>query len=639
MNRSDHSVHDPQRVTVSGTLNRGRRGVLWLVGVLAGLAVLGPALRPGSMLNLDLLALPRLQVPAGIWGLGPELPRRVPYGVVLAWCSSIIGGGATVKLVFVAAVAAAVVGAARLVRTSSLATQVAAGLIYGLSPFLLTRITVGHIAVVIAVAILPWALPTLLRPSDDVPRTLLWSAALGFAGVSGGTLALVCVAVGVAADRGRRLLAVAGATLVGQLPWIVPGTAVAASGVKLTSAGEFATRVDGLLGLLGLAAGHGFWRSSSQVGGDASAGTALLGAVLLMLAVAGARRLPAPWGGRAGAVAAVGAVLVLASAVPGVRDLYTDLTRTPLFGAGRESQRWLSLALVWLAPAAALGAARLGGRAVQAIPIACALVLAVPGLWGAGGALHPVDIPPGWRAMAEIVHARPGPVLALPWHQYFDLRVAGGRRVLNPIPDYLGGDVLAASDPELAAGRQEEADPREAHVPALLRRLAAGRAISPDLERLGVRWVALLHEVDWRGYTALRRDEGLRPAYRDGDVELFAVRGWRGPVLTDAGRALDIDPVVAPLERLDGSDGATWHRPGAHGWLRGWRRATIGRFGTLRLPAGRGLVWFWPAATVLLADLVTLCACLRAWCACQRNRASVPSTSTAEQSNGIDGTP
>lgn len=601
----------------------------WLAGGAAAVAVLGPALRPGSLLSLDLLVLPRFRVPAGLWGLGPELPRRVPYGAALAWASHAVGGPGVGKIFLLVCVTAAVAGAARLTAGLPIPARLGAGLVYGLSPFLLTRIGAGHLAVVLAVALLPWALPTLLRPGDDLARTFLWAAALGVAGVSGGTLAIVVVLVGVVADRGRRWIPVAAVTLAAQLPWIVPGAIVAAGGARLAPAGRFATRADGLVGVLGLPAGHGFWRETSQVGGDASVGVAVLGAVLLALALLGVDRLPAAWGRRATALGALGAVLALASAVPGVRDVYESLTSTPVLGAGRESNRWLSLMLVWLAPAAAAGAARVGGRAVLAVPAACALALAGPGLWGVGGRLDPVDLPAGWSEAADQIGAQRGPVLALPWHQYLDLRVADGRRVLNPMPDFLGGDVLSSSDPELGGRGQEQTDRREPHAAALVARIRAGEQVAPDLARLGVRWVVLLHEVDWRDYDALRTDSGLRRVALDGSIELFQVRGWRGPVVTNRGRALAARSVAAPLVRVPASGDATLFRAASPGWLRGWQSTDTSSEGTLVLPAGRGLVWFWPTVLVVLAYFVTVGAGVRAWCACKLKEPSVPSEMTA----------
>ena len=56
--------------------------------------MLEPAFKRGSLLFFDLVLTPRIPVPAGAWGLGPQLPRRMPLGLVLAWASTVVGGRA-----------------------------------------------------------------------------------------------------------------------------------------------------------------------------------------------------------------------------------------------------------------------------------------------------------------------------------------------------------------------------------------------------------------------------------------------------------------------------------------------------------------------------------------------------------------
>jgi hypothetical protein len=415
-------------------------------------------------------------------------------------------------------------------------------------------------------------------------------------------VALLVVAVGLVASRGRRWAAVLARVVLAQLPWLVPGILVLATGPTPAASGRFATQAPGLLGAAELVAGHGFWRTDSQVGAGRP-GTALLGVGLLLLAALGARDLPGRWGGRAAALAAVGFLLAAASAVPGLRGPYDALTGTPVGAPLRESQRFIVLTLVWLAPAAAFGAARLGGLLFHALPAAVALTLALPGLWGVGGRLEPVHLPPAWETARRQVVRRPGTVLALPWHRYLDLRVAGGRRVFNPLPDHFGGDVLFSSDPELGRPHREGVDPREPHVPAVLDELRAGRPVSDRLADLGVRWVAVLHDVDWRPYaTGLAADPGLDPRVRSGTLDLLEVRSWRAPVTDSRGAAVPTHALVAPLRRLARSGAARWARPAARGWMRGWAGAGQTSSGLVRLPAGAGLLWFWPAALSLVAQ-------------------------------------
>src|SRR5437764_9449177 len=90
------------------------RAAPWLAGAALALLVLGPALAPGSLLNLDLVFTPTIPVPRGVWALGPELSRRVPLGVALAWASTIIGGPLAGKLPLGGPIAIAFVGLWRL---------------------------------------------------------------------------------------------------------------------------------------------------------------------------------------------------------------------------------------------------------------------------------------------------------------------------------------------------------------------------------------------------------------------------------------------------------------------------------------------------------------------------------------------
>jgi hypothetical protein len=186
-----------------------------------------------------------------------------------------------------------------------------------------------------------------------------------------------------------------------------------------------------------------------------------------------------------------------------------------------------------------------------------------------------------------------------------NLHFAKDRRVLNPVPDYFGGDVIVSSDPELGdrPPRREQGDPREPHVSAALERLPD---VSPRLQALGVRWILLLHEVDWERYRAIAEDPGLQRTVATPALDLYRVRGWRGPVVDDHGRRVRATTVVAPWSWVAPSGEAMWTRPGAAGWLRGTAGAGTTANGLLRLPAGRGPVWYWPAALAVGADVLVL---------------------------------
>jgi hypothetical protein len=180
------------------------------------------------------------------------------------------------------------------------------------------------------------------------------------------------------------------------------------------------------------------------------------------------------------------------------------------------------------------------------------------------------------------------------------------------MPLYLGGDVIISSDPELAGSdRRERVDPREATVEQIVADVRdsptgdPGQPVSARLAALGVRWVVLQHEVDYLSYSGLRHDPGLRSVVSGPSLDLYEVTAWPGLVSDEQGHGLDADPLVEPVLRLGSSGAATYHRPAAAGWLRGWSPAGSTADGQVALPAGSGPVWYWPSVLVIVTTTVT----------------------------------
>jgi hypothetical protein len=243
-----------------------------------------------------------------------------------------------------------------------------------------------------------------------------------------------------------------------------------------------------------------------------------------------------------------------------------------------------------------------------AVPLAVACVLAGPGLFGLNGRLEPATFPSEWARAHDRRDAAQGTLLALPFSEYVDLQFAGNRRVLNPIPAYFGGDVVYSSDPELDAPARERADPREPTVRRIVSRMSEGRPPSRALARVGIRWVALLHQEDWLSLRkVLDTDPGIHRAVAGRTLDLYEVTRWRGPAVEQAtGDHVSVATPVLPLADLGTDAAATWYRAGSDGWLRGFDALRTRPDGTLGVPAGDGLVWYWPTLVVLSADLVFL---------------------------------
>lgn len=611
--------------TASGH-NRRTPPWVWVLGVVCAVVALGPALGPGSLFNLDLVLPPEIPVPSGVWGLGPELPRRVPLWLPVAWLSPLTGALVPGKVLLCVPIVIGFVGMYRLVSPQSQLAAVGAGLLYALNPFMLTRLGVGHVMIALTMALLPWVYPTLLRPADDVRRTLLAASALAFTGFYGGIIGILIAGAG--ALRGRqRTMAVAGVIAVAQLPWLLPGIVVAVTSQTLNLEGSlvYPTNITLLAGPGQLAAGHGFWQNVYQVGWPAGPLTVLIGFSLIGLAIFGMSSLPKVWRGPAGALALFGFVVAFASALSPLRRSFTWLTEGFVLAPFRESQRFLPLFLVWLVFAAALGSVRVATRIQKAASAlseryalvvrtaaelmlvslgVMALVLSANGLWGIGGQLRGVDIPEDWSEIRTIVNDEPGTVLVLPWNLYFDLDFGGTvepRRVLNPLPIFLGGDVLTSSDTQLSQVSVERADPREGPADEAIRGLLErGEPIAARLADLGVRWVVLLHEVDWERYASVRSEPGLRNVVLGDTADLLEVEAWPGVVVARDGSVLGSRQPLAPLLSIDSPQEALWLKFGQDGWRRGGEPLEVTGQGVLAVPGGNGLVWFVPSALIMV---------------------------------------
>ncbi|MGN6694907.1 MAG: hypothetical protein ACTHN0_12105 [Aquihabitans sp.] len=605
----------------------------WGVGLLLGLVVVGPGLAGGSLLSLDLLVTPDIPVPNGMYGLGPALSQRVPLFAVLGLGSAVVGGPATTKILIVAFLAIGFAGAARLARVLAPAGthvgawgQLAAGLLWAAGPYALTRTGVGHINLLWVVAILPWVLPRLCRPAEHLPSTYLAALALAIGGPGGGTLGVAAAAVAlVVQPRPRRFVRPILAVGVPQLVWVLPTAVLLWAGAGVAGATGFPTRADGVGGWPALLAGAGFWRADYQVGATGAVG-AVAGLVIGVLAVAGAVRIVrssgwSSWPGAATAVAITGIVLTLASAVPGIRVVYEALSDLPFGAPLRESQRFSALWMVWAAPAVVIGACaladhvtarsaglrRAASAAAAAVPLVVALAVSTPGWWGLDGRLDPVEYPASWAAVRDVIAGRPGTTVALPWLEYPSLSFADGRQAFNPMPDYLGGDVISSYDPLLqeGGGHQEQVDRRSVAVDELVRQAKEGEPIADGLAALGVRWVVLAHERGSEQLGAVGSDPGLDHVLALPGADLYEVRAWEGAAMAPDGSAHRLSRPVPPILRTDAPRGSVLNVAGAPGWVQGWGHpVAVTADGRLRLEGDGGTLWFWPAIVILVTDVV-----------------------------------
>jgi hypothetical protein len=137
---------------------------------------------------------------------------------------------------------------------------------------------------------------------------------------------------------------------------------------------------------------------------------------------------------------------------------------------------------------------------VLAVALVLAPVLLLPGLaWGAAGRLRPAWYPAAWLEAAQVIdHSRaPGVALLLPWAAYRRPAWNGGRAVLDPWPRLVSRQVIWNTGPQVGEVKLKPDDPAGRRLGRVL--LARG-PLTAVLEAAGVRFVI----VDAGGSVASR---------------------------------------------------------------------------------------------------------------------------------------
>lgn len=514
---------------------------LYWCAALVVTVVLGPLARAGYVLRYDMVFVPRQPLRWDLIAPAGAPPRAVPLDALVSLSGLLAPGWLVQRIALGAVLAAATLGAGRLVPARHTATRVVAALGYAWTPFLAERLLLGQWGLLLCYAALPW----LVAAARDVRRghpaagaRLVLAAAAACTTPTGGVIAFaatVLLARPPAGSRWRRLATPAAVAAL-NAPWLLVAAGSAARAVSdPAGVAAFAARAENWGGtLVALAGTGGVWNAFAVPASRTGPLVPLCTVAVLAVAVAGLptlrRRWPAGMGTRLTVLAGGALLLAAAGALPGTAGvLRAAVTHLPGAGLLRDGQKFLIPYALWLALCLALGAERLAESvAARVSPGAGRLVLAgfallplaiLPDLaWGAGGRLRPVAYPAEWAAVAGVVAADPGPVVSLPMSAYRAYPWNGRTVVLDPMARYLAAPVV--TDDRLRVGDTVVAG-EGSGAAAVRARLAAGRPVAGD----GVRWV--LVQRDTGGSVPATALAGLTPVHRGAALDLYRNPGYR----------------------------------------------------------------------------------------------------------------
>ncbi|GIE94369.1 hypothetical protein [Paractinoplanes rishiriensis] len=479
--------------------------------------MLAPLVRSGYVLRYDMVFVPRQPLRADLLAPGGTLPRAVPLDALVGLSALAVPGWLVQRAVLAAILAAAVLGAYRLVPARRTGTRLVAAVAYAWTPFLAERLLLGHWGLLLCYAALPWLVAA--ARDGSLPRLVL-AAACASATPTGGVIAM---AVTVALTGPRRWLPVAALNA----PWLVAALLTTAPGRSDPAAVEaFAARAENWGGsFVALLGTGGIWNAHAVPGSRTGWPVPVFTIGLLVAAAFGfavlRRRWPEGTANRLALLAAVSLLLAAAGTVPPTTAaLRFAVEHVPGAGLLRDGQKLLIPYALCLALCLALAAERIAGRVPAGRLVLAGFTLLpvamLPDLaWGAGGKLRPVSYPAEWTAVARTVAADPGPVLSLPMSAYRAYDWNPGTVVIDPATRYLPAPVI--TDDRLRVGNSviDGESPAAAEIRT---RLAAGSSPADP----SIHWVLV--------------QDGSAPAgpnlVPDGSAPAGLTLVHRGPTLT-----------------------------------------------------------------------------------------------------------
>jgi hypothetical protein len=548
------------------------------------LAICAPLLAPGYVIGYDMVFVPDLGLRRDVLGLGTALPRAVPSDAVVAVLDNVAGGMLLSKLVVLAIPAVAGWGMAALVREirRGTVTALAAATLYVWSPYVAERLVLGHWALLLGYAALPWLVRSCLRLRRGERRA--WAAMVlatagcalsASGGLVGALVALAVVAWPVRGLRWRLVGGVAAAVVALNAPWWVagltsPGTAI----INPAGVAAFAARDEGYGGVLPtLLTLGGVWNSdavpSSRGGPLSIAGTALVVA-LAATGIALCRRLDRQLAAPLVAAAAVALVIGLFGAVApsALRDL---VTAVPGAGILRDGQRYLGPLVLLEALGFGLAVGRIAAAVRRRLPlwsrwaVAAALVLlpvaVLPDLaWAVDGRIGVASYPPDWAAARRVVHG-PGDLIPWPYESYRAPPFTDGRPVLDPIPRYFPRPAVPPDELVVGGVRLAGEDARAAAIATALR---SGRDATAALLANGVGWI-VVDRTAAGGQDPRSAVRGAEAVFSGPTVAVYAVAGEPARITPGERRTVAMiaawaAAALAVVAGLAGFAGQVWRR-------------------------------------------------------------------------------
>ena len=485
----------------------------------------------GYIFLLDGVFTPHYKIEDQFYGKTDSI-TRVPFLLVFKGFSLLVPMDVLQKAALYLILFLSAVSMHHLVKTESSLPKYFAGIMYMINPFVYARFMAGHWLLLLAYALTPWAIASIIKFFKENNRnqsikTALWITLIGILNIHNLFLILSVFLIFflyhlIKKDRILKQTAFLAIIFVLlNLFWLVPLLTAPASPVHEITGQDltvFATSRGPFNHFIHTLMLYGFWREQAYILPMSFIPFYLyfdLFIILLFLAVHGIRCCKEAYKWPILITAVLASLLAVGIAHPWFKDIFLFLFNNLYFMRGfREPHKFLALAAFAYAFFGAYGLDDLikqFEKHKKAIFVASILLIIAytPVMFGGfWGQLKPADYPADWYAINDQLNQEEQDfnVLFLPWHGYMDFKFVKNqdKRIANPAKSFFDKNVIQAENIETGDLYTHSVNPIQPYVEKWLKEKERETLI-----RLNVQYVILAKEVNYRSYLWLLNETSL----------------------------------------------------------------------------------------------------------------------------------
>jgi len=452
--------------------------------------------------------------------------------------------------------------------TSSKVAQFYAGLLYMLNPYTYIRIVVGHWLILFAYAVLPLAVKYFIEMLDkkdleNMVKAVLITTLVAF---NSHTLFIAFLIFSILflfrLYRDRSIIIVIKPTtiafalfLVLNSYWLIPlitaQRETILSHISTEDLAVFAPRIESFSALFTLASMYGFWRPGYIYAKDFLPFWWLLFIFILFLAIHGFVSYYRDE--RLGIYAKAFVVIWLVGLIlaAGIRSPFADFFRflfdhIPLMKGMRDTHKFVTMLCLSYSYLGALGLTEIERSLENKKPIIRKAILfaiiLIPLIYsftffnGFAGQIKPTDFPKDWYEVKEFLNKDKDEfkVLFFPWHLYMDFHWVPNRdkRIANPAPFFFDKEVISAKNIEVPGIYRQVYTPYQVYIDYLLKRRNEITNFGELVSILGVKYILLTKEADYKRYSFLFKQKDLELVMETENFYVFKNKAFKGLVFS-----------------------------------------------------------------------------------------------------------